>query len=111
MALRKAEPLEENQHAWSDGAREIESKIELSNVRDAFVHLSLEQREVMHIVCVEGYSYHEASEILGVPIGTVMSRLSRARVGLMTVLDAPRANEGNVMSFHPRSVSDANSSR
>ena len=38
------------------------------------------QRVVMLLVAVEGLSYREASDVLGVPIGTVMSRLSRARL-------------------------------
>jgi RNA polymerase sigma-70 factor, ECF subfamily len=38
------------------------------------------QRLVMLLVAVEGSSYREAAEVLGVPIGTVMSRLSRARL-------------------------------
>lgn len=37
------------------------------------------QRTVMLLVAVEGFSYREAAEILGIPIGTVMSRLARAR--------------------------------
>ena len=40
------------------------------------------QRVVMLLVGVEGFSYREASDVLGVPIGTVMSRLSRARVAI-----------------------------
>ena len=37
------------------------------------------QRETVHLVYVEGYSYAEAAERLGIPIGTVMSRLANAR--------------------------------
>lgn len=37
------------------------------------------QRAVMHLIAVEGMSYNEAADALGVPVGTVMSRLSRAR--------------------------------
>ena len=36
------------------------------------------------LVCAEGYSYREASELLGIPIGTVMSRIHRARKALVT---------------------------
>jgi RNA polymerase sigma-70 factor (ECF subfamily) len=39
-----------------------------------------EQREVLILVCVEGLSYREAAELLELKIGTVMSRLARARV-------------------------------
>ena len=49
-----------------------------------------EQREVLLLVALEGMSYHEAAEIQGVPIGTVMSRLSRARAALRTHLDEER---------------------
>jgi RNA polymerase sigma-70 factor, ECF subfamily len=40
------------------------------------------QRVVMLLVGVEGFSCSEASDVLGVPIGTVMSRLARARVAI-----------------------------
>lgn len=40
------------------------------------------QREVLHLVAVEGLSYREVADALGVPVGTVMSRLSRARASL-----------------------------
>lgn len=40
------------------------------------------QRSVMLLVAVEGLSYREAAEVLGVPIGTVMSRLARARLSV-----------------------------
>lgn len=49
------------------------------------------QREVMLLVAVERFSYKEAAEILEVPIGTVMSRLSRARQTIGTLLnDSPK---------------------
>jgi RNA polymerase sigma factor (sigma-70 family) len=46
-----------------------------------------EQREVVLLVTLEGMSYREAAEAQGVPIGTVMSRLSRARSTLRAHLD------------------------
>ena len=42
----------------------------------------LREREVLLLVCVEELSYREAADVLGVPIGTVMSRLARARKNL-----------------------------
>lgn len=52
------------------------------------------QRTVMLLVAVEGFSYREAAEVLGVPIGTVMSRLARARSAIgqqFGQVAAPRA--------------------
>lgn len=48
----------------------------------AFAQLSTEQRALLLLVSVEGLSYKEAAQALGIPIGTVMSRLSRARAAL-----------------------------
>ena len=45
----------------------------------AFARLPAEQRALLMLVSVEGFSYREAADALGLPIGTVMSRLSRAR--------------------------------
>ena len=58
--------------------------------RDITRGLSLlppEQREVPLLVALEGMSYREAADVQGVPIGTVMSRLSRARTTLRTHVD------------------------
>lgn len=49
--------------------------------------LAPDLREVLLLVAVEGLSYREAGEVLEVPIGTVMSRLSRARELLRSALD------------------------
>lgn len=49
---------------------------------DAFERLPDAQRALLLLTSVEGLSYREVSEVLGIPIGTVMSRLSRARRAL-----------------------------
>lgn len=65
-----------------DGRDVVESRQELALVRSGFAALPEEQRAVMALVVLEGFSYAEASDALDVPIGTVMSRLSRARAAL-----------------------------
>jgi RNA polymerase sigma-70 factor, ECF subfamily len=66
----------------SSGERVIEASITLKTVADAIDRLPAEQREVLILVCVEELSYRETAEVLGTPIGTVMSRLARARRNL-----------------------------
>ena len=58
----------------------------LRDVQRALYCLPVEQREVMLLVCVEDMSYQEASVVLNVPAGTVMSRLSRAREHMRVLL-------------------------
>lgn len=58
----------------------------VNQVRDAIGKLPLGQRQVVTLVDLEGSSYIEVAEILEIPIGTVMSRLSRARQALKTKL-------------------------
>jgi RNA polymerase sigma-70 factor (ECF subfamily) len=59
-----------------------EDAAQLSDVRRAFLALPDEQREALHLVGVEGITYPEAAQVLGVPEGTVLSRVSRARQAL-----------------------------
>jgi RNA polymerase sigma-70 factor, ECF subfamily len=70
------------------GEGPILSRLVLSEVQRAIDNLPQEQQEVLVLVCAEDLSYREASEVLGVPIGTVMSRLARARKRLMEMTAA-----------------------
>jgi RNA polymerase sigma-70 factor, ECF subfamily len=70
------------------GEGPIFSKLLLAEVQQIISALPPEQREVLLLVCVEDLAYREAAEVLGVPIGTVMSRLARARKRLVEMTDA-----------------------
>lgn len=64
-------------------------KLELARVREAMRFLSEDHREILVMVCVKGLQYQEVSEILQIPVGTVRSRLSRAREHLQALMDVP----------------------
>jgi RNA polymerase sigma-70 factor (ECF subfamily) len=66
----------------TDGAREIEMNITAAAVLRAIDLLPEAQRETVLLVYGEGYSYAEAAAALGVPIGTIMSRLAAGRAAL-----------------------------
>ena len=62
------------------------SQLDAILVRKAVAQLSDEHRAVVGMVLVEGLSYQEAAEALGVPVGTVTSRVARAREALQQLL-------------------------
>lgn len=68
--------------AVADAAREMDRRLDLADVRREVALLSDDQRAVLLLVSVEGCGYRQAAEILEIPIGTVMSRLARARLAL-----------------------------
>ena len=59
------------------------------DLQRCLLRLPQDQRAVLLLVSLEDMSYAEVAQITGVPIGTVMSRLSRARSRLQALLDAP----------------------
>ena len=65
-----------------DGVRAIESHITFNAVRKFVNHLPEEQKTVLLMITVEGLSYREVADLLELPIGTVTSRLARARLSL-----------------------------
>lgn len=68
------------------GASQAEDRMLLARVRSAIAALPVEQRSVMALVAIEGYTYREAAAALDLPIGTVMSRLARARERLLPLI-------------------------
>ena len=87
---RQATPAdpERLERSSDDGAAaaQIEHRLLLARARSAIAGLPEEQRAVMALVAIEGYSYKEAAEILETPVGTIMSRLARARARLLPLL-------------------------
>jgi len=83
-------PAELGEQVGADGAAEIHAKLEAHDVWVAMRKLPDEQREAVALVCVEGLAYREAADALGVPIGTLTSRLARGREALMNMLGDAR---------------------
>ena len=71
-----------------------ETLAQLNSIERCLAMLPEEQREVLLLIALEGMSYDEVAHTLGVPAGTVMSRLSRSRARLALLLDgsAPRGD-------------------
>lgn len=79
--------------AGEDGRETAETRDQLRATRAAFSALPEEQRAVLTLVVLEGLSYAQAAETIGVPIGTIMSRLARARAAM-----AARLHHGAVIA-------------
>jgi RNA polymerase sigma-70 factor (ECF subfamily) len=83
-----AAPLEDGPEAAS--ASDAESGVARRDLLDGLALLPEDQRAVVLLVAVEDLSYEEAARALGIPIGTVMSRLSRGRDKLRRYLEGER---------------------
>ncbi len=83
------DPMDYKNEPWIDGEDILVNKLKMSEVRSAMNKLQDEQRVIIFLVAIEGYSYKEASIFLDIPLGTVMSRLARARKALEQLLTPP----------------------
>jgi len=89
------------QVAWSDDTADLipasqgdqESSSELSDTVRAMWQLSAEQREALILVGAGGFSYEQAAAVSGCAVGTVKSRVARARRALMALLDGEQPLE------------------
>jgi RNA polymerase sigma-70 factor, ECF subfamily len=80
--------LVDGQHGSDEPVRRVEARLSLGEVRRAVERLPLDQRTALLLVAVEGLSYKEAAAVAAVPVGTIMSRLARARAALQAQLEA-----------------------
>jgi len=72
-----------------------DTDVRLSELQTGLQHLAPEQSEVLLLVSIEGFSYREVAAVLGIPNGTVMSRLHRGRQELRkSMSDEPRTRSG-----------------
>ena len=69
-----------------------EGRVRLAQIRQAFLTLPEEQRAALHLVTLEGMAYADAAAVLGIPIGTLMSRLGRGRAALRAFEEGARTD-------------------
>lgn len=74
------------QHESVEASQEIQ--MEYKNVQSAINSLSSDHKDIITMACIKGMRYAEVSKKLKIPVGTVRSRLSRARENLQAVIEA-----------------------
>jgi RNA polymerase sigma-70 factor (ECF subfamily) len=83
----RGDPVDPDSLVGSDGERTVQARLTLDDVRRLVARLPAEQRESLMLVAVDGVSYADAADILGIPAGTVASRVARARLALVDALE------------------------
>jgi RNA polymerase sigma-70 factor (ECF subfamily) len=78
-----------------ESVRRVEARMALGEVQAAMDTLPSDQRVALLLVTVEGLSYKEAADVAEVPVGTIMSRLARARIALLAKLESGVALRGS----------------
>ncbi|MGA0603123.1 RNA polymerase sigma factor [Caulobacter sp. KR2-114] len=79
-------PEDEGQAVGHDPRAQIEARAELMSLMQAMARLPDEQREVIALVAIDGLGYAEAAQVLGLPIGTVSTRVARGRRALAALI-------------------------
>jgi RNA polymerase sigma-70 factor, ECF subfamily len=81
-----------------------EASMRLADVRRAFMSLPVDQRAALHLITLEGLSYEQAAAQLGIPVGTLVSRLVRGRARLK---ELENGSSSVVVPFRTSGRSDA----
>jgi RNA polymerase sigma-70 factor (ECF subfamily) len=90
QSQRRGTHVELDEATTPSTAAEQESGIEVQDILSALDQLPEEQKSLLLLIGVEDFSYDDAAKITGVPMGTVMSRLSRGRQRLRALLETGR---------------------
>lgn len=77
---------------------------EIGNIRRALLTLSPDHQEIVVLICVKGMHYEEVSKLLDIPVGTVRSRLFRARKELQEIMLTPSKRAPSKVSFSKNSA-------
>jgi RNA polymerase sigma-70 factor, ECF subfamily len=99
---RMRRPHEASIHAidgtrLGEGPHQLE-RVAVQDVLEALRRIPSERREALILVGVEGMSYRDAADVLGIPVGTLMSRLGRGRQQLRAILAAAPNGRGHLRS-------------
>jgi RNA polymerase sigma-70 factor (ECF subfamily) len=89
----RSEPIDIDYSAGSDARAVTESRLVPADLLTALDKLAPEHRAMIALVCVDDLSYTKAAEVLSLPVGTVMSRLARARLALYEAANAAIASK------------------
>ncbi|GJL96983.1 MAG: DNA-directed RNA polymerase sigma-70 factor [Hyphobacterium sp.] len=89
-------PMDEGQTAAMD----------LSDLKNALTRLPDEQREALILVGAGGFSYEEAADVCGCAVGTIKSRVNRARVALAEIMDGARGGDRQAQKADAMTAAD-----
>lgn len=87
VRVRHLQSVDPETYGVVDGVRAMESQMTFESVRHFVDSLPEEQKSVLLLITVEGLTYREVAEVLELPIGTVTSRLARARFALKSLVE------------------------
>lgn len=88
--------IDATSHLRGDDGRDVtNARLDLAEVRAVIASLPEDQRAVLALVAIDGLSYQEAANALEIPIGTVMSRLARARKAISQRIEKQRTSSGD----------------
>ena len=87
---RRGAHVELDEATTPSSAAQLDSGLEVQDILATLDQLPEEQKSLLLLVGVEDFSYDDAAKIMGVPLGTVMSRLSRGRQRLRALLETGR---------------------